>query len=239
MILRQAALADFGRLMVFYRVNASKELPAPSLRVLDDTLEEGRLLVVEDGDEILAAAAVFNFSRRSAPHYVGELSGARVTPALGGFDPVPMQRLLIAARVAGFVALSPATTAAPASLITIVKAGNDRSIRNVTAAGFRPLATKPDWFVYEELDWFGSVVGDEWSYFVADDGTVRQAVADLEAVGVLGAGMATLTRVERGTGEARTVTVRVDLPGLTLAQEDLRATAAAGSFGLTAPPPEP
>ena len=220
--LRQAEPSDFARLRAFYLLNKSLALPVPPVKTLGDAMNEGRLLVVEADRQspILAAAAIFGYSPLGWKTYVGELSGACVTGALNGYRPLGVQRILLAARVLGHVALN-----------------NQRSIGNVVAAGFVRLVDRPDWMVYDEHDWHGSPVGTDWFYFVATDQTARQAYADLDSVGAF-TGTVRLSRVSRSTGQTESLNIQCHLGELRVAQRDLANICAGAPAGLSPPPPE-
>ena len=238
-ILRQARRSELERLMAFYGKHATPSLPAPSVRDLAGTLEAGRMLIIEEqtSGSLLASAAIFDFTPSGAKDYVGELSGTRVTGTLGGFGPISVQRLLIGAGLLGHAALEAENTeGCSSSLISIVRTENIRSIRNIQEAGFEPLENKPPWFAYEELAWHGSIVEDEWSYFVATDDTVRRAVTDLTGVGLLTKGTASLARQDRGSDRVRAVEIRSELTDLAMALDDLTAIVDGRTAGLSMPP---
>lgn len=238
--LRQAEPSEIARLMIFYQANRSDALPVPSAKTLGDAMSEGRLLVVEADRQspILAAAAIFGCSPQGWRTYVGELSGTRVTDTLNGYRPLGMQRILLAARVLGHVALN--NTIGPnasSTLIVVVKADNERSVRNVADAGFIPLSHRPDWMIHDEHDWYGEPVGTEWLYFVATDQTARQAYADLDGAGVF-TGAVRLSRLSRSTGQTESLTIRCHLEDLQTARRDLADIHAGASAGLSPPPRE-
>ncbi len=241
MELRQAEPSDFARLRAFYLLNKSLALPVPPVKTLGDAMNEGRLLVVEADRQspILAAAAIFGYSPLGWKTYVGELSGACVTGALNGYRPLGVQRILLAARVLGHVALNNQQVDPDASstLTVVVKANNERSIGNVVAAGFVRLVDRPDWMVYDEHDWHGSPVGTDWFYFVATDQTARQAYADLDSVGAF-TGTVRLSRVSRSTGQTESLNIQCHLGELRVAQRDLANICAGAPAGLSPPPPE-
>ena len=138
--------------MVLYRRKRSVRLPAPSLRILDETIvEDGLVLVIEAGNGRLAAvSATFGFAPRSAASYVGELSGTAVTGLVGGCRPFSAQRLLVAARLLLY-AINPPKAGSAASLISIVESTNAASVANLEGAGLGRMATCPAWFRYEDL----------------------------------------------------------------------------------------
>lgn len=225
LILRQAVSTDLTRLMGFYREHTSVALPAPPVATLGSALSTGRFLLIEplDGGAILASAAIFDYSPPGWRTYVGELSGTRVTAPLNGFGPIGVQRLLLGARLLGHAATqSEHMQGCSSSLLTVVKSDNHNSIRNVEAAGFARLERRPDWIRYDEHSWNGAIVGDEWSYYVASDPTVRQAFADLAGVGIF-SGAVRLSRNNRQTGEQEVIVIRSMLKDLDMSQEDLRA----------------
>lgn len=240
-VLREADGNDFNRLMKFYRSNVSPELPTPSITVLGRTLDQGRLLVIEpvDGGELLATAATFDFTPPGCSAYVGELSGTRVLPRLNGFGPMGVQRLLIAARLLAHAAGD--TRAKPGfsnTLISIVKAGNDRSSNNLIASGLVPMQGRPDWMRYEEHAWYGSEVKDEWSYYAATDQAVTQAITEMGELGMLD-GKVRLSRVDKHTGRLDVIDVHVKLGDILMAKRDFEAILASGGFvGLVPPPAE-
>lgn len=239
LILRQAVSTDLPRLMGFYRENASEALPAPSVATLGNALSLGRFLLIEppDGGMILASAAIFDYSPSGWRTYVGELSGTRVTASLNGFGPIGIQRLLLGARLLGHAATqSEHQQGSSSSLLTVVKSDNHNSIRNVEAAGFARLEHRPDWIRYDEHSWNGAIVGDEWSYYVASDATVRQAFADLAGVGIFG-GTVRLSRNNRQTNEEEVVSIRSMLKDLHIAHEDLRAIHDGARSSELRPPP--
>ena len=240
LILRQAVSADLTRLMSFYRENASLALPAPSVVTLGSALSTGRFLLIEslDGGLILASAAIFDYSPPGWRTYVGELSGTRVTASLNGFGPIGIQRLLLGARLLGHAATQSAhLQGCSSSLLTVVRSDNHNSIRNVEAAGFARLERRPDWIKYDEHSWNGAVVGDEWSYYVASDATVRQAFSDLAGVGIFG-GIVLLSRNNRQTGDLEVVSIRSMLKDLGMALEDLRAIHEGARLSELEPPPD-
>ncbi len=240
LVLRQAVANDIGRLMAFYREGMTERLPAPLSRELGGSIDTGRLLVVEPaaGGDILAASAIFDYSPVGWRTYVGELSGTRVMEHLNGYRPLGMQRILLAARLLGHAANeSDLEEGMSACLLTIIKSDNDKSIRNIEAAGLARLGAKPGWLQYDEYAWNHGPAGDDWSYYVASEATVRRAFADLEGLGFF-RGPVRLTRTSRETGEEETVTVRSDLRGLLLNYEDLRAIHAEERLSGLGPPPD-
>jgi hypothetical protein len=176
--LRQAKLGDFERIQSFYEDNLHENLPPPPSRDIADTIDIGRLLVLEGVQDsaILACGAIFRLSPNASKTYVGELAGMRVLRAVGGLQPFNAQTLLIGARLLGHAA----TDVEPGdgrtnSLVAIVKKGNRPSKTNIEQALFHPLEQRPSWFRYDELSWHGSIVADEWSYYYASHATVLHA----------------------------------------------------------------
>jgi len=236
--LRQAEPSEHARLRNFYLERTSSALPLPSGKTLGDAMGDGRLLVVEADRQspILAAAAIFDYAPRGWKTYVGELAGPCVTDALGGYGPLGVQRILLAARVLGYVALNSQVAAGASSTLTVVvKASNARSIANVVAAGFVQLEDRPEWMIYDEHEWHGSPVGTEWLYFVATDDTARQAFADLDGVGFF-TGTISLSRTNKVTAQPETLNLRCRLGALQMARHDLAGIHAGAPAGLSPPP---
>jgi hypothetical protein len=197
----------------------------PSIRDLYETLDNGRFLIVEpvDGAAIAACAAIFDFTPHDCPRYVGELSGTRVTTALGGLGPMSFQGLLLRARLAGYVATaSEHSEGHSSSLITIVKSDNAPSLQNVENAGFFRLEHRPEWFAYDDLSWHGSIIENDWQFFLATDATVRDALRSLSELGVF-RGQIELSRVNRDSGLTEQFSIRIDLPDIAYAVQDLAA----------------
>ena len=80
--IRQASRDDFQALLDFYAGNKSAALPIPTVKVVGDTIEQGRILVVQPSGEerIVASAAVFQLTPQSALTYTGELAGRHEFP---------------------------------------------------------------------------------------------------------------------------------------------------------------
>ena len=222
-VLRHARLSELDTVAAFYREQHSERLPAPSTRDLYETLDNGRFLIVEplDGGVIAACAAIFDFTSHDCPRYVGELSGTRVTRALGGLGPMSFQGLLLRARLAGYVATaSEHPEGRSSSLITIVKSDNAPSLQNVESAGFVRLEHRPEWFAYDDLSWHGSIIEDDWQFFLATEATVRDALRSLSELGVF-RGQIELSRMNRDSGLSEQFSIRIDLPDIAYAVQDL------------------
>lgn len=148
-LIRQAERGDFQALPDFYAGNQSAALPIPSVKVVGDTIEQGRILVVQPvgGNRMVASTAVFQLTPQSALTYTGELARMRASTEVRGLGPASMKVLLLGLRLIGHVALEPAPAAPSAtnSLIAIGKSDNVRSIANIEAIGMKPLSARPGW----------------------------------------------------------------------------------------------
>jgi len=222
--IRQAAPGDFQALLDFYAANQSAALPIPSVKVVGDTLEQGRILVVQPAgeDRLVASAAVFQLTPQSALTYTGELAGMRATAEVGGLGPASMQILLLGLRLIGHAVLEPAPAKPDAtnSLIAIVKNDNARSIANIEAIGMKPLSARPGWMKYDEQSWHGKIVDGEWRYYFADNGTVVKALDILAPLGLLG-GKMRLERTDRQSGARQQFEFHLELRDLEFAAKDL------------------
>lgn len=222
--IRQASRDDFQALLDFYAGNKSAALPIPTVKVVGDTIEQGRILVVQPTgeDRIVASAAVFQLTPQSALTYTGELAGMRATTDVGGLGPASMQTLLLGLRLIGHVALEPASAAPGAtnSLIAIVKSDNARSIANIEAIGMKPLGARPGWMQYDEQSWHGKIVDDEWRYYFADNDTIVKALHILVPLGLLG-GDISLERTDRQSDARHRFEFHLELPDLVFALGDL------------------
>jgi hypothetical protein len=222
--IRQARRDDFQALLDFYAANQSAALPIPTVKVVGDTIEQGRILVVQPvgEDRMVAAAAVFQLTPQSALTYTGELAGMRATTEVGGLGPASMQILLLGLRLIGHVALEPAPAAPDAtnSLIAIVKSDNARSITNIEAIGMKPLSARPGWMKYDEQSWHGKIVDGEWRYYFADNDTIVKALNILAPLGLLG-GKMRLARTDKQSGAQEQFEFHLELPDLEFAAADL------------------
>jgi hypothetical protein len=211
--IRQASINDLDNITQFYRNNPRDTLPIPSLKYIAVTIEDYRVILLEkiDTSEILASAGIFRCSPRNSKTYVGELAGMLALPQVNGLKPVSAQTLLLGARLLGHMA----TDAEPGpgrthSLITIVKDGNEKSLRNVLEAQFIPLDDRPDWFKYEELSWHGSIVQDQWRYFYASNETIVCIAKKLVDAGLLDRELC-LSKTNRDTQEVENFYIHCEL----------------------------
>jgi hypothetical protein len=238
--IRQATIRDFERITNFYRNNPRETLPIPSVKDIGETIDSGRIILLETTirpSEIQACGAIFRYTPSNCKTYVGELAGMLALPAVNGLEPINTQTLLLGARLLGHAATE--ATAGPGrtnSLITIVKDGNQSSLKNVLAAGFHPLEERPDWIKYDEQAWLGSIVKEEWKYFYATNETIVSVAKKLEGVGLFG-GLFKLRRINRSTKRPQLYTVHSELRDIMHATEDLRQLIAGGHQVDLCPPP--
>ena len=222
--IRRAERGDFQALLDFYAGNQSAALPIPTVKVVGDTIEEGRILVVQPAgeDRLVASAAVFQLTPQAALTYTGELAGMRATAEVGGLGPASMQILLLGLRLLGHIALEPVQVGpgTTKSLIAIVKSDNARSIANVEAIGMKPLGARPGWMKYDEQSWHGRIVDGEWRYYFADNDTIVKALNILAPLG-LASGKMRLERTDKKSHVLQQFEFHLELPDLKFAADDL------------------
>jgi hypothetical protein len=232
--IRPAALKDRERLSTFYERNRSDELPPPTTRDLLDAIRLGRCFVVEDrAGEILACSAHIFVTPESAKTYVGELTGTCVTTRLNGARPIRVHKLMLGLRVLHSVATMPtALGGASTSLITIVKASNERSLRGIRGAQFVEIPHRPAWLRFDELSWHGRDAGPDWTYFYATNRTARHLAEALIAVGLFS------WKIELEVAGGPVTATLEGFHELRLAEADIRALAEGRQEVDWIPPPD-
>ena len=95
-----------------------------------------------------------------------------------------------------------------------------RVCQNVESAGFVRLEHRPEWFAYDDLSWHGSIIKDDWQFFLATEATVRDALRSLSELGVFRAQIE-LSRINRESGLTEQFSIRIDLPDIAYAAQDL------------------
>jgi len=188
--------------------------------------------MIRDG-EILACSAHIFVTPESAKTYVGELTGICVTSRLNGACPIRIHTLLLGLRVLHSVATMPtALGGASTSLITIVKASNERSLRGIRAAQFVEMQHRPAWLRFDELSWHGGDAGSDWTYFYATNETARHLAEKLIAVGLFD------WKISLEVPSGSVVASLEGFHELRLAETDIRALAEGRQEVDWTPPPD-
>jgi hypothetical protein len=239
-IIRSAQASDFKKSCDFYLAHKSPALPAPSAKIVGDTIADGKILIVEPahGGALVASGAIFELSPKTAVAYVGELAGMRATREVGGLKPITMQMTLLGLRLLGHVAGSaiPARSGMTNSIIAIVKSDNQASIKNVEDIGMRRLLNRPDWFEYDEQLWNGAIIADDWNHYYADAGTIERALSLLWPVG-LPTGTIELQRVDKGSQQLEQFRFVLELPDIKVALREFENFRKTGAGIELLPPP--
>lgn len=193
-VVRPGVPDDRKTLMAFYKENVSDTLPTPSYDGLTSALENESLLVIVDlQNQPVACAGYFQYSHTKGAHYLYELSGTRVTKRVGGLQPFPLQKILIAIRLFQLM-VSEGRDGSPVSVIS--SAISDKSIENLKHMAFEELRRMPAWIEFDTYSYMRASERSKWRNFLAGEKAAVAAIYVLEQIN-FGAGEFTSYRYVR------------------------------------------
>ena len=211
-------------------------------KTVGDAIESGRLLLVKpwSGSEIAAAGALFQLTPQASLTYVAELAGMRVTGAVGGLQPVSMQKVLIGLRLLGHAAgeREPCREGATNSIIAAIHKDNGASIKNIEKMALQSLPEPfPDWLRHNQIGWYGAAVDDTWRHYYADNEACIRSVDLLDSVGLF-TRIIRLHRTNSDSGQTEDFEFYLELNDLYDAAKDLKAIQQrTAQVALVRPPP--
>lgn len=160
--------------------------PIPSLLEIVNAVDAKEFIVLEDTDvgRIVAASGIFRLVDHDRGKF-GELSGMLTGPEVGGVEPLRIQEIMIAARIARALP-EILDRDAPTALASFVKRTNAASHDNLRRRGLEELRDPPPWLLDEYVSWFGWGGGDAWRCMRVGLDALREAatiIATLESGG--------------------------------------------------------
>lgn len=183
-------------------------LPIPSLLEIANAVTDRNFFVLtDDRGEIVAVSGLFRLLVHDDGLFL-ELSGMCTAGEVGGLMPRSVQSIMLIARIL-HAAYDLLGSSGGLALASFVHRDNRRSHDNLTAAGLREWAERPDWVRGEYVSWFGWEGGDDWLTLLVDTACVGGVFLDAMDLGFLSYEIP-LQRRSRTDGATERFVIEVD-----------------------------